>query len=273
MPVTKRGDLWLLGDHRLLCGDSTSAEDMDQLLAGEKAALLATDPPYCVDYTGADRPEDSGKDWSETYKEVEIADLGDFLRQTLTAVLPHLRDDAGIYVWHAHLQYPVIHEVFTENGLLLHQPIIWSKPSSTFTYSFYRWSHEPCLFGWKKGHKPPHYLENKITTVWEVDWEGKQRIVGNEHPTQKPVELFAIPMRQHTKPGAVVLEPFCGSGSQLIAAEQEGRRCRAMEVAPVFVDVAVRRWEKATGKEATLESTGKTFSETARERKADERSE
>jgi len=273
VPVTKRGDLWLLGDHRLLCGDSTSAEDMDQLLAGEKAALLATDPPYCVDYTGADRPEDSGKDWSETYKEVEIADLGDFLRQTLTAVLPHLRDDAGIYVWHAHLQYPVIHEVFTENGLLLHQPIIWSKPSSTFTYSFYRWSHEPCLFGWKKGHKPPHYLENKITTVWEVDWEGKQRIVGNEHPTQKPVELFAIPMRQHTKPGAVVLEPFCGSGSQLIAAEQEGRRCRAMEVAPVFVDVAVRRWEKATGKEATLESTGKTFSETARERKADERSE
>ena len=273
VPVSKRGDLWLLGDHRLLCGDSTSAKDMDRLMAGEQAALLATDPPYCVDYTGADRPEDSGKDWSDKYKEVEIADLGGFLRQTLSAVLPHLHDDAGIYIWHAHLQYPVIHEVFEENGLLLHQPIIWSKPSSTFTYSYYRWAHEPCIFGWRKGHKPPHYLENKATTVWNVDWEGKQRIVGNEHPTQKPVELFAIPMRQHTKTGAVVLEPFCGSGSQLIAAEQEGRQCRAMEVAPAFVDVAVRRWEKATGREATLGSTGKTFSETARERKADEASE
>lgn len=269
-PVSRRGDLWQLGDHRLLCGDATNPRDLARLMAGETAALLATDPPYCVDYTGADRPQDSGKDWSATYKEVEIEDLGDFLRQTLRAVLPHCRDDAGIYVWHAHLQYPVIHAVFEEHGLLLHQPIIWSKPSSTFSYSFYRWAHEPCIFGWRKGHKPPHYLENTVTTVWEIDWEGKQRIVGNAHPTQKPVELFAIPMRQHTKPGEVVLEPFSGSGSQIIAAEQLHRRCRALEIEPAFVDVALERWQRATGKEAILEWTGESFAALRAQRRAEE---
>lgn len=265
-PISKPGDLWVLGHHRLLCGDSTNAADVERLMAGDTAALLSTDPPYCVDYTGADRPQDSGKDWSSKYREVEIKDLGEFLRAVLSAVLPRTRENAAVYVWHAHLQYPVIDAVFQEFDLLRHQPIIWKKPSSTFTYAYYRWAHEPCLFGWRQGHKPPHYLENGMTSVWEVDWEGKQRVVGNEHPTQKPLRLFEIPMEQHTRRGEVVLEPFSGSGSQLIAAERLRRRCRAMEISPAFVDVAVRRWEQATGRQAVLDGDGRTFGEIAAER-------
>jgi DNA modification methylase len=265
-PVTRPGDLLRLGQHRLLCGDATDPADLARLTDGRKAVLLATDPPYCVDYTGADRPQNSGKDWTAVYREVEIDDLGEFLTACFRAVLPHLRDDAAIYVWHAHRQYPVLDRVFEEFGILRHQPIVWVKPASTFTYSFYRWGHETCLFGWRKGHKPPHYLDNQLTSVWEVDWDGLQRLVGNEYPTQKPVRLFEIPMEQHTRPGAVVLEPFCGSGSQLIAAERLRRRCFALEICPAFVDVAIRRWEGATGREAVLDSTGKSFRQLTRER-------
>jgi len=224
---------------------------------------MATDPPYCVDYTGNDRPEGSGKDWSDKYREIDITDLGEFLREFLRTLLGHLRDNAGLYMWHAHLQYPVIDAVLAEFGILRHQPIIWKKPTSTFTYAFYRWAHEPCIFGWKKGHKPPHYLANGISSVWEVDWEGKSRVVGNEHPTQKPLRLFEIPMEQHTRSGEIVLEPFLGSGSQLIAAERLRRRCRALEIVPAFVDVAIRRWEQATGRQATLAATGDSYSQTA----------
>jgi DNA modification methylase len=118
---------------------------------------------------------------------------------------------------------------------------------------FWHQKHEPCLMGWRKGSMPPFGRDQSLEhgTVWEVDWEGKARIVNNEHPTQKPVELFARPMRRHTKVGDVCFEPFCGSGSQLIAAEQLNRRCFAMELEPVFVDVAVRRWEAFTGMTAT----------------------
>jgi len=268
-PVTKAGDLWLLGEHRLLCGDSTSAADIERLMAGDQAALMATDPPYCVDYTGADRPQNSGKDWSEKYREVGIKDLGEFLRGVFSAVMPRLREDAGIYVWHAHLQYPVIDAIFQEFGILRHQPIIWVKPSSTFTYAYYRWQHEPCLFGWRQGHKPPHYLENGMTSVWEVDWEGKAR-VATDHPTSKPTELFARPMRKHTKPGNIVFEPFSGSGSQILAAERTGRICRAIEISPPFVDVAINRWQKATEHDATLDGDGRTFAEVEAERLSSE---
>jgi DNA modification methylase len=268
-PVSKRGDLWLLGEHRLLCGDSTNAENLRRLMASDVGALLATDPPYCVDYTGMDRPihdgKPSGKDWSHVYREVDIKDLGQFLDGVFTAVLPHVNDDAGIYVWHAHVQQPVIAAQFEKHGLLLHQVLVWVKPTATFGHSYYRWRHEPCAFGWKRGNKPEHGF-GQIDSIWECDWEGKARVVGNEHPTQKPLRLFEIPMEQHTKPGDIVVEPFSGSGTQILAAERLRRRCRAMEISPAFVDVAVRRWEKATGKQATLEATGQPFDEVAADR-------
>lgn len=246
-PSSKRGELYELGPHRLLCGDSTNVEDVTRLLGGEVAALLSTDPPYCVDYTGMDRPihngKPSGKDWSHVYREVDIKDLGEFLDKVLAACLPRVRDDSAIYVWHAHLQQPTIAATFEKHGLLLHQILVWVKPVATFGHSYYRWRHEPCAFGWRRGHKPAHGF-GQMDSVWECDWEGKARVVGNEHPTQKPLELFARPIRVHTKPGELVLEPFGGSGSQVIAAAKEGRRCYAMELAPAFCDVIRRRWTK-----------------------------
>jgi DNA modification methylase len=264
-PVTRVGDLWLLGDHRLLSGDSTKPEDVERVMGDEKAILMATDPPYCVDYTGMDRPvhdgKPSGKDWTHVYREVDIKDLGEFLDKVFTAVLPCLAKEAALYVWHAHLQQPVIAETFERHGLNLHQVLVWVKPVGTFGHSYYRWRHEPCAFGWRRGHKPKHGY-GAMDTVWEVDWDGKARIT-TFHPTSKPPRLFEIPMEQHTRPEAVVLEPFAGSGSQLIAAERLRRRVKAIEISPAFVDGTIRRWEKATGKEALLHGTEMTFAEVA----------
>jgi DNA modification methylase len=268
-PVTRTGDLWILDQHRLLCGDSTRPDDIQRVLRNEKAALLSTDPPYCVDYTGNDRPihdgKPSGKDWSHVYREVDIKDLGVFMDGVFAACLTEITDDAAVYIWHAHVQQPVIAACFERHGLLLHQVIVWVKPTATFGHCYYRWRHEPCAFGWKRGNKPSHGYGD-LETVWEADWEGKSRVVGNEHPTQKPLRLFEIPMEQHTTKGAIVLEPFSGSGSQILAAERLLRRCRAVEISPGFVDVGVRRWEQATGKTAVLEGTGQSFAEVASER-------
>ncbi len=190
-PISRTGDLWLLGDHRLLVGDSTSAADIARLMAGEKAALLSSDPPYCVAYTGNDRPihdgKSSGKDWTHVYREIDIKDLGEFLDKAFAACLPHVQDDAGIYVWHAHVQQPVIAAAFERHGLLLHQILVWVKPCATFGHCYYRWKHEPCAFGWKKGNKPKHGV-GQLETVWEADWEGKQRIT-TFHPCLHPDAL------------------------------------------------------------------------------------
>jgi DNA modification methylase len=181
--------------------------------------------------------------------------------------LPEITDNAAVYIWHAHVQQPVIAAAFERHGLLLHQILVWVKPTATFGHCFYRWRHEPCAFGWKKGNRPTHGYGD-METVWECDWEGKSRVVGNEHPTQKPTRLFEIPMEQHTQKGAIVLEPFSGSGSQLIAAERLLRRCRAVEISPAFVDVAVRRWQEATGNDAILEGNGQTFAAVTNERQS-----
>lgn len=270
-PITRLGDLWILGEHRLLCGDSTSADDVARVLGGQQAALLSTDPPYCVDYTGNDRPatadgKATGKDWSHLYNEVDIKDLGVFLDGVFAACLPHLAEDAAVYMWHAHVQQPTIAAAFERHGILLHQVLVWVKPTATFGHSYYRWRHEPCAFGWRKGHKPASGY-GQIDSIWEADWDGKARIT-TFHPTSKPTRLFEIPIEQHTAPGAVVFEPFNGSGSQIIAAEKLNRRCCAIELAPAFVDGTVARWEKATGEKAVLEATGRGFAETAEERAA-----
>jgi len=292
--VTRLGDLWQLGEHRLLCGDSTSAADIDRLMAGARAALVATDPPYVVDYTGTRRPEaGGGKDWSALYREIDIKDAGVFFRDVFTNVVRVLAPHAAIYCWHAHKRVPELMAAWSGLGILCHQEIIWVKPAAVVGMVFWHFRHEPCLMGWIEGSKPPHdgihdgstvwadlpgakpedltkeqlvKLVKDLSSVWEEGWEGgKARPTGNEHPTQKPVELFARPMRKHTRRGDVVLEPFSGSGTQLIAAEQLGRHCRAMELQPVFVDVAIRRWQALTGRAATLD--GKAWAEIAKARK------
>lgn len=274
--VTKPGDLWILGEHRLLCGDSTKSESYERLMEGHKAALLATDPPYCVDYTGADRPKSDGKkggkDWSKLYKEVEIQNAMEFHNDFMGLAMSCLLPNTAMYLWHATRRRSEIEQVCRDLGILVHQDIVWVKPCGVITYSFYNWQHEPCMLMWKKGQKPPHKPAMKglgtvwvvgferdgdptapeyYTDVWHVDWEGAKRQPNDiKHPTVKPVELFARPMRVHTRPGDICLEPFSGSGTQIIAAEKMQRRCFAIEKEPYFVDVAVQRWEAWTGKKA-----------------------
>lgn len=267
--VSKLGDLWLLDQHRLLCGDSTDEETVRRLFEGQKAHLFSTDPPYLVDYTGADRPGNNGKDWSDSYNEVDIKDADGFFTSVFTVARKMLKPNAAWYCWHAHKRAALIEQVWEKLGVLNHQQIIWVKPAAVHSYSYYPWQHEPCLMGWQQGHKPKHDGNNghALTSVWELDWEGKARAVKAEHPTQKPVEVFAIPMRKHTKEGEICYEPFSGSGSQIIAGEKCHRRVFAMELSPPFVDAAIKRWEKFTGKQAVLD-TGKTFAEITKERLA-----
>ncbi len=281
--ASRPGDLWVLegarATRRLLCGDSTSEPDVLRLMAGARAALVATDPPYLVDYTGADRAG-SGKDWSSEYDEAAIeARAGGavtFWRAALKCALAVAEDGVPIYQWYADRRVADVRQAWAEAGLLPHQQIIWVKPLSVFGRSYWPWQHEPCLFGWREGHRPAHDgdVSQKRTTVWragfqtrnedgvpdsdvwELDWEGKKRPTGAEHPTQKPVEIFAIPMRKHTKPGDICYEPFSGSGSQIIAGELAGRCVYALEISPHFVDVAVKRWQMLTGRQARREADG-----------------
>jgi DNA modification methylase len=262
--VAQLGDLWLLGEHRLLCGDSTKLKDVHRVMDGKKAALVATDPPYCVDYTG-ERPNDAGKDWSDSYDEVSIKDPNAFFRAVFVNVLDVLDYKAAIYCWHAHKRSGDLQRIWRDLGILDHQQIIWVKPASVFGRVYWHFRHEPCVMGWRKGDQPEHDGTHDHDSVWEVDFEGKARSTNANHPTAKPVELFLRPIKKHTAPGDIVFEPFSGSGSQIIAAERSGRHCRAMEISPPFVDVAIKRWEKATGKQATLED-GQTFAEVAAER-------
>ena len=230
-------------NHHLFVGDSTRAADVAKAMAGHKAALFATDPPFLVDYTGNDRPNASGKDWSAIYREIDIRDAEVFLSAVFTNAVSVCHDNAAWYCWHAHKRVALIEAIWERLGVLNHQQIVWVKPTAVHTYSFWPWRHEPCLMGWKQGHKPNHDGENShaLTSVWEVDWDGASRPVGYAHPTSKPPEIFRRPMRKHTKPGDVCYEPFSGSGTQLVAAEQTGRLCLAIEISPAFAAVALER--------------------------------
>lgn len=261
--TSRHGDLWLLGDHRLLNGDSTVADDVRRLMAGEKATLLATDPPYLVDYRGgnhpqswANKPNVKDKDWDD-YKD-PTSGL-EFFVGWLAAWLPECIDEVPIYQWHATRRQVLVESAWEKHDLLVHQTIIWVKARPVLTRSHYMWQHEPCFYGWRKGHMPKRPPANE-RTVWQIDQQGEQDGI---HPTQKPVEIFERPIMYHTDVGGIVAEPFSGSGTQIIAAERSGRKCRAMEISPAFVDAGLMRWERATGKSATLEGDGRTFAEIA----------
>lgn len=251
-PVAKRGDLWLLGDHRLLCGDSTNVGDVGRLLGQERAALLATDPPYLVDYTGGEHPpsrankgrKTKDRNWDE-YHDPEAA-VG-FYAGFLQAALPHLIPNVPIYQWHATRRQALVEQAWTQCGLLVHQTIIWVKARAVLTRSHYMWQHEPCFYGWVEGQAPRRKPPPDASTVWEIDQYGEQMGI---HPTQKPLEIFERPIRYHTDLNDICYEPFLGSGTQLIACERLGRRCYAMELEPTYVDVAIRRWEAFTGEQA-----------------------
>jgi len=259
-PVTKLGDLYLLGEHRLLCGDSTKAEHVQRLMSGKKATLMATDPPYLVDYRGGEHPAteaNGGKRGEETSKhwdsyidhEHSVAFYVDFLQ----AALDHaLTGDAAVYQCYGVMRSEVIWQAWREVGLLAHQVLIWKKSRSVLTYSWYMWDYEPLLVGWREGHQPPLKPPADSRAVWEIESKIEDG-AGSIHPTMKPVELVRRPILYHTHRGGLIYEPFSGSGTAIIAAEDSGRVCYALEQSPAFVDVAVARWESFTGKKATLE--------------------
>lgn len=255
-PITQRGDLWILGDHRLLCGDSTSIEDVRRVMNGERAILFATDPPYLVDYDGTNHPHkwnesDKNKDWSESYGTTwdEASGNEDLYDKFVeVAVAEAILPNAAWYCWHASRRQAMVEAVWEKHGAFVHQQIIWAKDRPILTRSWYMWQHEPCFFGWVRPNKPPRIAEDYPHSVWDLPTVKCGE--GTDHPTSKPVEVFAIPIRQHTVPGDVCYEPFAGSGSQIIAAEELGRRCFALEISPMYCDVIIRRWEEYTGNKA-----------------------
>lgn len=249
----ERGQVWEIPSkntpgksHRLMCGDSTRMDDVAVLMAGQRALLFATDPPYLVDYDGTNHPHawgerDTNKDWSFVYNDWDKADQGDGLYDGFVSIAQQvaITEDAAWYCWHASRRQAMVEQVWERYGAFVHQQIVWVKNRPILTRSWYMWEHEPCFFGWVRGQKPKRFSEEFLSTVWSFKSPlGNERV---EHPTQKPIELFTIPMLQHTEPGDLCYEPFSGSGSQLVAAETVGRICFAMETSPAFVAVALER--------------------------------
>lgn len=259
-PVTKPGDLWLLGDHRLLCGDSTDVECVKRLMNGDRAALMNTDPPYGVSYANDDRPNPGVAKPRVANDGLTDEALQSFLESCFRAAVEvALANNAAWYMWHAHLtQGYFAAAAAAAANVVLHRQIIWVKPVLLLGRGQYHWKHEPCFMGWVKGNQPPDYGEGNgertQTTVWEVGTVTQAERREFNHATPKPVALFAIPIIKHTIKGEICYEPFSGSGPQFIAAEQLGRKCYGMEISPQYCDVIVKRWENLTGKQAVLES-------------------
>ncbi len=250
---TARGQLWEIPSqtvpgrcHRLLCGDATEPADVTRLMGDERAILFATDPPYLVDYDGTNHPHkwnkpDGNKDWSATYHDWDDAAQGEGLYDGFVAcAVEHaIRPDAAWYCWHASRKQALLEAVWERHGAFVHQQIIWAKDRPILTRSWYMWQHEPCFFGWVKGQKPPRVADDYPSTVWNLPTIPAGE--ATDHPTSKPVELFAIPMRQHTRLGELCYEPFSGSGSQHVAGEQTGRLVYGLELQPVYVAVILER--------------------------------
>jgi DNA modification methylase len=278
-PVSRPGDLWRCGPHAVLCDDSTKAAGVARLMAGERAIVVASDSPYIVGYTGGAHPQSwsnkaaaRDRDWSADYREAEVGSAAEFFRSFLAAAVAEAAaEDAAWYLWHASARQPELAAAMGACRLLVHQQIIWVKSRAVLTHSHYLWAHEPCLYGWRAGHPPARRPPAEARSVWEVP-SAIEDGGGGQHPTTKPIELWRRPILYHSAPGEIVFDGFLGSGTCVIAAELTGRRCRALEISPQFVDVAILRWQRVTGGEATLEGDGRTFAEVAAERRPSEAS-
>ena len=233
--VSRHGDIWQLGKHRVICGDSTKSETYDQLLGDKKANLVVTDPPYNVDVE-----ETAGKILNDNMSD---RDFYQFLLSMFTQVENHMEDDASIYVFHADTEGLNFRKAFKDAGFYLSGCCIWKKNSLVLGRSPYQWQHEPCLYGWKKKGKHQWFSDRKQTTIWEYDRPKSSK----DHPTMKPIQLMAYPIQNSSMRGTVVLDPFLGSGSTLIAADQTGRVCYGIELDEKFVDVIVKRYIEVTG--------------------------
>lgn len=246
-PKTKLGDIYKLGNHRLMCGDSTSIDAVDKLMDGQKADLLHTDPPYNVDYSNASRPNPSKKDLGKIKNDVMSSkDFYQFIYDMAVCAYAVLKDGSSAYVWHADRETINFKQGLIDAGFEFAQTIIWKKPM-LLSRTRYQWAHEPCLFMVKGS---PYFTDDrKKTTVWDFGGYDKSK---NVHPTQKPIFIPEEAINNSSKQGSNVLDLFGGSGSTLIACEKTHRKAFLMELDPKYCDVIVKRWEDFTGKKAEL---------------------
>ncbi len=238
-PVTVLGDVWVLGKHRLMCGDSTSIDAVEKLMQGGKADMVFTDPPYGVDYEGINNDSRDG--------------LHDLLQQVFENYVLTSKPGAPVYVFHSDRCADIFHQVFRKH-FHFSSTVIWVKPALVLSQTDYQSRHEPCMYGWVEGAAHPWQSDRKQTSVWEF---GKEHVVG--HTTPKPTAMVAYAVENSSKRGQIVLDLFGGSGSTLIACEKTGRINRSMELDPKYCDVIVRRWQNFTGRRATHADTGDTF--------------
>lgn len=257
-PITRVGDVWELGKHRLVCGDSTLPETFDTLMQGDKANLVVTDPPYNVDFEG----------WSSKSKikndNMEEEKFGQFLFAAFVNMEQNMASDASIYVFHSDSHGITFRRAFEDAGFHLSECCIWKKDRLVPGHSPYQWKHEPILYGWKKSGRHQWYSDRSQTTVWEYDRPSTSK----EHPTMKPVALIAYPIKNSSMSNCIVLDPFGGSGSTMIACEETGRICRMIELDEKYADVIVKRYIEVVGNDdhVKLIRYGKeiTFSEAER---------
>jgi len=244
-PVTKPGDLWVLGEHRLLCGDATVATDVERLLAGARPHLLVSDPPYGVEYDPTWRNE-AGVSATKRTGKVANDDRADW--REAWALFP---GDVA-YVWHAAVHATTVAESLVACGFDIRAQIVWSKSRFALGRGDYHWQHEPCWYAVRKGTRSHWQGARDQSTLWSIAPAGAED-AATTHGTQKPVEAMRRPIANNSERGDLIYEPFCGSGTTLIAAETMGRRCYAMELDPAYCDVIVRRWEEFTGRMAVLD--------------------
>lgn len=242
-PMSKRGDIWVLGRHRLMCGDSTDAADVALLMDGNKADMLLTDPPYNVDYTGKASELETRKIEND---KMEDSAFQDFLTSAFSNAAENMKAGGVFYIWHADSEGLNFRVACKKAGFQVRQCLIWNKNAMVMGRQDYQWKHEPCLYGWKDGASHLWASDRKQTTVLEFEKPQKN----NLHPTVKPIKLFDYQIKNNTKGDDIVLDLFGGSGTTIMAAEQNGRRGFVMEYDPKFVDVIVDRWEQFTGMKA-----------------------
>ena len=245
-PITNLGDLWILGNHRLLCGDSTSIDSVNCLMNGDQANLLLTDPPYNVAYTGKTKDAltiENDSMNNESFRQ--------FLRDVYSTANSVMKDGAVFYIWHADSEGFNFRAAAFDVEWKVRQCLIWNKNSLVMGRQDYHWKHEPCLYGWKDG--AAHYWGSDRCQTTVLNFNRPSR--NGEHPTMKPVELFEYQIKNSSKPNDVVLDLFGGSGTTAIACEKTGRKARLMELDPKYCDVIVKRWEDFTGKKAVLEGS------------------
>jgi len=256
-PVTVPGDVWLLGKHRLMCGDSTSIEALERLCEA-KVDVWLTDPPYNVEVQGGNHGDPERTNGLKIMNDKMSDDeFRQFLRDAYVAADAVMKPGAVFYIWHADSEGYNFRGAAQDAGWKVRQCLIWKKSSLVMGRQDYHWKHEPCLYGWKEGAGHLWAADRKQTTILEFDRPSRN----GEHPTMKPVALFEYQLLNNTKGGDIVLDSFGGSGTTMIAAEKNGRIARLMELDPKYCDVIIKRWQDFTGKIATHAETGQPFAE------------